>query len=419
MSKTNMPARLILSLALLLWLGPLHAQPVKFAGGTAEARAKFIAKVQQEVQDFLSQPLTPETEDDWIRAFHSINYFNYHTPFTAKKTEYAVSQLSGRSPEFQKALAMLLYANFPGKYTAQMQRLANETKSTKTFAIAANYVIKYGSKKDLSTLERTLATRAAAAPDDLYLKLLKKQLSTTIPYSESDLKNLFSGNFLPGKTVVYSLQNSNRDYPGLAVVRNADGSFVKDSTGGFFSVPQLTRSSYNLPYYISLGNTPQGIFRMDGFDTSKNYFIGPTTNIQLTMPNEFRASHFYMDSTLVDSVWDISQYQSLLPNGLQNSGLLESFYAGKAGRDEIIAHGTTLDPELFRSETYYPFTPTSGCLATEEWWDGKTGYLQQSGQLRLTNAVAKAGGPYGYLLVINVIADARPVSISDVEKFMR
>ncbi len=183
--------------------------------------------------------------------------------------------------------------------------------------------------------------------------------------------------------------------------------------GTFFSVGQLARSGSNMPGYVSLGNTPQGIFRMDGFDTSKSYFIGPTTNLQLTMPFEYKASHFYQDSTLTDTVWTQEKYAELLPKSFKNyHPLFGTYYAGKAGRNEIICHGTTIDPVYYKNTSYYPYTPTAGCLATKEFWNVQTGFLQRSEQLLLTNAVRDGGGPLGYLIVIDLDNLKMPVSIS-------
>lgn len=64
-----------------------------------------------------------------------------------------------------------------------------------------------------------------------------------------------------------------------------------------------------------------------------------------------------------------------------------SFYAGKAGRSEIIIHGTTIDTEFYKQKAYYPFTPSLGCLCTLERWSEKDGSLVKSEQLRLNNAL--------------------------------
>ena len=66
----------------------------------------------------------------------------------------------------------------------------------------------------------------------------------------------------------------------------------------------------------------------------------------------------------------------LLPAKLKNySPLYESFYAGKAGRSEIIAHGTAINPEYYKGKQYYPYTPTQGCLSTKELWSSVNGKL--------------------------------------------
>jgi hypothetical protein len=99
--------------------------------------------------------------------------------------------------------------------------------------------------------------------------------------------------------------------------------------------------------------------------------------------------------------------------------MLESFYAGKAGRTEIIAHGTTIDPGYFKGMPFYPLTPTQGCLSTKEIWSETTGRILESDQQKLSNAISKAGGPSGYAIVINLDDREEPVSINDIIPFLK
>src|SRR5690606_4603759 len=155
-------------------------------------------------------------------------------------------------------------------------------------------------------------------PDNPILVELQFHLqSFQKPFSAPDLKPLFKKDFLKGQNIIFSFQRKNRDYPGLVMVRDAQGNFVKDSTGQYFSVPQLARSITNLPGYITNGNTPEGIYRLSGYDVSRSIFIGPTVNIQMRMPFESKASKFYQNSNMPDSVWNISDYRKLLPKELQ------------------------------------------------------------------------------------------------------
>jgi len=221
--------------------------------------------------------------------------------------------------------------------------------------------------------------------------------------------------YLPGKVLLFSFQRKNRNYPGIVMLRDRNGNFITDSNGMYFSVPQLARSINNLPGYITNGNTPEGIFRMKGYDVSRAVFIGPTVNIQLSMPYERTPKHFYNDSSISDTTWDINYYRNLLPQEWKSyNPIYQSYYAGKAGRTEIIVHGSTVNPMYYIKQPYYPLTPTQGCLTSKEVWDENTGIRTQSDQQLLINSMIKAGGADGYAIVINIDDEQRPVLLYDI-----
>jgi hypothetical protein len=229
------------------------------------------------------------------------------------------------------------------------------------------------------------------------------------------LKDFFNKNYLAGQTLVFSLQRKNRNYPGIVIVRDSMGNFILDSVGNEFNVPQLARSITNMPGYITNGNTPQGIFKLMGFDVSKSSFIGPTTNMQLLLP-------FEKSSTVPDSVSIQfgNNYTSLLPKLWQQYfPVYEAFYAGSAGRTEIISHGTTVDPNYYKGQTYWPHTPTQGCLCTKEIWSDIDGKRIVSDQQKLVNAVKKAGGADGYLIVIEIDDQQKPVTINEILPYLK
>jgi hypothetical protein len=88
--------------------------------------------------------------------------------------------------------------------------------------------------------------------------------------------------------------------------------------------------------------------------------------------------------------------------------------AGKIGRNEIIAHGTTVDPEWYAQQPFYPLTPTQGCLCTKEIWSAVNGLRLQSDQIKLVNAIKKAGGANGYCLLIEIDDQQKPVSLKEI-----
>ena len=155
---------------------------------------------------------------------------------------------------------------------------------------------------------------------------------------------------------------------------------------------------------------------MHGFDVSMSSFIGPTANIQLSMPVECSMQKFFSDSTISDTVWNIDYYKKLIPTELKNYlPLYYSYYAGLAGRTEIIAHGTTIDPNFYINKLYFPLTPSQGCLCTKEIWNGKR---LESDQQKLVNALLKAGGANGYCVVIELDDRPSPVTLNDVLPYL-
>jgi hypothetical protein len=96
----------------------------------------------------------------------------------------------------------------------------------------------------------------------------------------------------------------------------------------------------------------------------------------------------------------------------------EAFIAGKAGRTEIIAHGTTIDPEYFSGQPFYPISPTLGCLCAEELWNANTGKLALSEQLKLVNTFLRSPGNKGFLMVINLDNQQKPVTEKELEKIV-
>jgi hypothetical protein len=214
--------------------------------------------------------------------------------------------------------------------------------------------------------------------------------------------------------LVVSFQRHNRNYPGLVMVLDTGKNWMREVDGRYFAVPQFARSVTNMPGIFTNGNTPQGLYRMKGFGVSASNFIGPTPNLQLTMPGETSPAKF-TQKPITDTTWKLAYYVDLLPNEWkQVPGMQTSYWAGMLGRTEIIAHGTTLDPTWYKQEPYYPLTPTQGCLCCTELWSSVDGKRMFSDQRQLAQMVARAGGPDGYLLVIEIDDQPKAVTVAEV-----
>ncbi len=389
---------------------------------TDAARAKMNERlIKNTITKNLSLPLTDSTEENWQDAFSAMEVMVFKSEFAESKAEFAFQNIETRSLSFQRALMELAFTNYPGKFLTQTYALLNKTFDPKIFAMCAEYLLK---ENRIDSLKNILSKKLIEKfSDTAYKNPLLFMLQTRLAhnsikrYSTHEVfKEILNKKFLPNQIVMYSFQRKNRDYPGMVLIRNANGDFITDSLGNVFHIPQLARSITNLPTYLTNGNTPQGIFKMYGFKVSMSNFIGPTANVQMGMPVELSLQKFFDDSTILDSTWTMDWYQKLIPKKLKDYlPLYNSYYAGLAGRTEIIAHGTTIEPKYYLGKTYYPLTPTQGCLCTKEIWNGKR---LESDQQKLVNGLLKAGGANGYCVVIEIDNKQTPVTIEDLLPYL-
>lgn len=379
---------------------------------TSAVRTKLNAGISHSI-GFLSQPLTDSTEELWQDAFASMELVYHTSPWEESRLRYAFDSVEYRSPGFQRSFIELIFANYPTQFKTEINSFLQKTTNQKVFAMCAEYLLR--SNNDSANKEmlfKLMQSRFHDFQQPILLSLVKKLVGPQP--STPDLSDLFDKKYLPGSVVLFSFQRKNRDYPGLVIVRDGRGNFIKNADSTVFYVNQLARSLSNLPGYLTDGSTPQGVFRMKGFDVSRSSFIGPTINIQLTMPGETSIRHFLKDSSLTDSVWTEAWYSKLLPLSLRSYfPIYQTYFAGMAGRTEIIAHGTTVDANYYRSRKFFPYTPTEGCLCTKEAWSPDTGRRIESDQQKLVDAIKQAGGPDGYCIVLEIDDGQRPVTIED------
>ncbi len=418
----------IYALFFLCLNGTAQTEPIPFAlNTTKENRAKeYRNLVNNSINKNLSLVLCDSTEEYWEDAFYAMELINYRSPFADNKIQSAFVSIKKRSIGFQRAALELIYTLQIKNYTSAVHKLLLQTSNSKIFAMCAEYLMLCGNsitlQSEITDLTNKKIDSVKERNDYAILRSLVSRLADKIPgktIADINLQKLFAPDYLSGNVIVFSLQRKNRNYPGIAIVRSKNGDFIKDEKGNIFSVPQLARSITNLPGYLTNGNTPQGIFRMYGFEVSRSAFIGPTENIQLTMPVETPNRHFFKDSLMADTSRTKELYEKFLPETLRSyEPLYESLYAGMAGRTEIIAHGTTVNPEYYKNKPYYPLTPTQGCLTCKEIWSTVDGKRLESDQQKLVNAVKAAGGADGYCIVIEIDDQQKPVSLQEILPYL-
>jgi hypothetical protein len=325
----------------------------------------------------------------WNKAGWAMELMLYKHPHFLKRIPELITAFPTLRAEMQWCLLQTWYTLFPGKEVNALQTVWASARSHKIKALI------------LVHLQAANLTMQIPSDDPFlespYARLFDSWKQQQLPlYTIDTLSRI---NILKGKSLLVSVQYRNRDQPGFLMIRKSNGQWIKNKNGSIQRYLQLARAITNLPYFLTNGNTPQGLYRITGTAVSDNDWIGPTENLQMVMPFEKGGALNFFDSDA-----DLhQQYAQLLGDLGKDSSLWQSFHAGFVGRSEIIAHGTTIPTEYYRAYRYYPNTPSLGCLCSPEKWN-EQGILSTSVQQEWMKAIRSLPQMPEYLLVVEVKA---------------
>jgi hypothetical protein len=382
-----------LFIGFLFYANFLNAQnkPSFFAFTQATVRTKTKLELVNLVDATIQVPLVDSNYKKWKSAFWAMEIMLYKPIAFEKNIPLFLNQFNQLNADLQWSFLEALYTLYPGIYAKQMNHVLQESKTDKIKALALEYLY-------LDKIYPTMALNNSFRQSPYYQLYLKniRTISSLVTINESTVLN---SDFLPNQFIIVSFQYKDRNNPGYLMIRTADNKWVADKKNRPLRFTQLARSITNMPYYLTNGNTPQGLFRITGIDTSNNNWIGPTTNLQMIMPYEQTdGTRFFADST---ELANKKIYESLLSPLSSITGLWQSYDAGKIGRSEIIAHGTTIPTEFYAKEQYFPCTPSLGCLCSPEIWN-EEGNLISSVQAEWISEIKKLPKQPTYLLVIEL-----------------
>ncbi|MBC8111606.1 MAG: hypothetical protein H7Y04_11145 [Verrucomicrobia bacterium] len=321
-----------------------------------------------------------------------------------------------RSSRFQRSFLEMIYALYPVAFEKEIKQTALNEKNEKHFAICMLYLARIYPSEEENLLD-LLSQKFPISQNHPILYCLQKQLYQKPDYQLPALKDLLD--FHKGHKVIYSFQRPDRNFAGLAVVQQTNGKLVRGKNKQLLVFEQFGRSSSDLPFFITNGNTPQGIFTIADIAPAQNEFIGPTPAFITLLPFEATLDNFFRQKT-EEKEWTLKNYLSLFPESWHGYlPIQQAFYAGKAGRNEILAHGTTIDTDFYKNEIFYPFTPSLGCLTGKEIWNPETGRLIQSSQAALLKTFLKTKGKTGFMFVIELADKNEPVSTTEIEELLK
>lgn len=336
----------------------------------------------------ISLPLNRDNHAQLASAFWAMEIMQYRPAHAQSAIRYQLPLLTKQPAFYQRAFLQMLHSLYPKQYSKEILSIWKELDGTKNQAMALEYLAMSGLfPEDFKLTEN----------DSSHLYYYAERIKRNIQPISADA--LLDTAFFPNQLLVVSLQHNDRNIPGAIRFRLPNHTWHKRTDETIWEAPQLARAITNLPFYLTNGNTPQGLYVLDGFGISENDWIGPTTNLQMRMPFETNRIHFFAgDST---KNWE-EGYKSLLGPFKNKTQLWESFIAGKLGRTEIIAHGTTIDPTWYKNQPYFPNTPSLGCLCSPEFWNEKGIRTKSSQEEWIQVLQSLGGGQQGYLLVVDV-----------------
>ena len=374
-----------------------------------------------------TQPIDSNSEYRYESACLAISQFQLTGAEVTHGFDKLFLQYDSLQYDTKRALLEAVYGNDPDNFAPQVQTALDKETHPKLFAMCAAYLFRHDtSTNNINNIKIRMVEQFSNYDSVNLLLALEKHLNTYIPQLTAktpDIAALFSYQASRKQKTIYSFQRWNRNYAGLAIVQDASGRFMRHPDGRLMIFEQLARSASNLPYFITNGSTPQGIYSIQGTAVSGNTLIGPTPNLQLLMPNEDTWEKYFQLSPWerYDSTRDSLQaYLQLLPPSWRNyAPVTEAFDAGRIGRTEIIAHGTAIDPEYFKDKPWYPLTPTNGCLCAKELWNVTNGHLLVSEQYNLVSTFMATPGSKGYLYVINIDNQQAPVNRAELERWVK
>jgi len=263
-----------------------------------------------------SLPLDSNTEFKYASACDAVTQFLFANSDEEKGFRKLFSYYDSLEYDIKKSFLEALYAVWPQSFRDDVQAVIEKENDAKLFTICAVYLFRCDTSVNNCNLLKIRMVEKFPGFDTLsILTELEKYLSyhtSFLRQKTPDIIELFKYRQASGEKTIYSFQRYNRDYPGIAIVQNANGSFVKNKNGSLMIFEQLARSGSDLPYFITNGSTPQGVYSIQGTNVSHNNFIGPTPTLQLILPFENKWEKYFRQN------WDASHdslmmYRNLLP----------------------------------------------------------------------------------------------------------
>ncbi|MBF2028008.1 MAG: hypothetical protein IGS48_14795 [Oscillatoriales cyanobacterium C42_A2020_001] len=401
-------------------------------------REKQLRQIRPENYDLDKVPITAENEDHWRHLLWTTAVVEPREPFVAEalnqilmmtnRSGLSVSQ--ARTVDQAMKVATQLYLSDPNFYGSVAQRFVEtieQSPEPEWVAVALSGLAKGKlAASELARLSGVARSRFPNWTSNVYLQTTLQDITDiTNERDLPSLKELLNWEIAPRQVHLYVLCRDDRRVLCQTILKDRNGNFIQQGDK-LWSVPLLLESIHELGWNFTRGQTPQGIFRIEGTipQPDDEFFraYGQFPLINLYVPFEAGAKQF-LPGRAGSFTGNLADYQALLPPSWRNHRALhQSYWAGKAGRGLFRIHGSGESVDFFRGKDRnvpesYNWNPTIGCLSARELYNER-GQLVHADMPKILKALHSVGGKNfaGYLIVVNVPAnEPKPISLQAIE----
>lgn len=400
------------------------------AAARVEYRQQQVRQVRPENYSLSQHPVTAANEDFWRNILWTTAIVEPQEDYVATAIAEILALTSQRNlsdPQLRTIdMAMQvgtqLYLSGSAVYanlTQPFVQTIEQSHDPMWVAMAFSALVQAGmSEQDRQQWSQFIQQRFPNWSQDVYLYATLRQVedldrSTELP----PLKDLLDWTITPGQPQMYVLCRPDRGVLCRTILKDGNGEFVQEN-GQLWSVPLSLRSIHSLDWIFSRGQTPQGLYRIQGTvpqpDTEFFRAFGQFSLVNLFVPFEPGVSEF-IPGQRGKFAGSLSAYQALLPPSWRSYfPIQQTYWAGKAGRGLFRIHGSGEATTFFSNNSRYPtsadWNPTIGCLSALEIYDD-SGRLLEADMPKILEALRSVGGNSftGYLIVVEVPGGNTPV----------
>ncbi|OUC12151.1 MAG: hypothetical protein B0A82_24030 [Alkalinema sp. CACIAM 70d] len=408
----------------MVQLSSQTTQPQALAGARSQQRQQQERQVRPENYDLARYPIDDRNAKHWKNLLWTTAIVEPKQPFVAQAMDKILamtrqaklSTAQMRTIDMALQVGTQLYLADPNTYSSlatQFRATIEQSKDPQWVAMAISVLANPEtmaktnlSPQEIQQLSQRIQQRFPNWQNQPYLYTTLQDIATRFnPPNLPPLQELLQWQAKPGEMQAYVFCNADRHALCRMMLKDDRGQWVREK-GQLWSVPLLLRSLHGLNWNFVRGNTPQGLYRIDGTTPQPDDLFfrayGQFSLVNLFVPLEAGTT------AVAGFSGSPTDYQALLPPSWRNHwGLQQSYWAGKLGRSLFRIHGTGDAPDFFSGKQLNPasanWNPTIGCLSALELYS-ETGKLLQADMPQILEKFQAASSDtlQGYLVVVEI-----------------